>query len=369
MIGALNADELRPVPEIRWDGPSEAEIKAAAIQDEWIADLEKSACSPTEIAKLRLAPRERVVGTWFRQGDLGFVYGPRGLGKTWLALHLAAQISKGGKVGSWDVPVPRQVLYVDGEMPLDGLLERHWALAGGDNGNLIYLQHEALFHTGGKVLNLANPTIQTAVSRLCDTKRVDVLILDNLSCLFSGMKENDADSWELVLSWLLTLRRKRVAVVFVAHAGRNGQMRGTSRREDSAFWILKLTPPDDPGNDEDGARFLCHFDKNRNATEIECPPVEWTFSRGADGRTAISWKPISALQRLRYLVESGVTSASDIALEMKVSVSHVSKLAKRAMEEGWLRRNGRQYVLVPERNPTVFSPEEAKEAAWGSSKY
>ena len=35
------------------------------------------------------------------------------------------------KVASWSAPVPRNVLYIDGEMALDGLLERDRALSGG----------------------------------------------------------------------------------------------------------------------------------------------------------------------------------------------------------------------------------------------
>jgi hypothetical protein len=179
------------------------------------------------------------------------------------------------------------------------------------------------------------------------------------------VKENDADDWERVLHWILDLRRNRVAVVFVAHAGRNGQMRGTSRREDAAFWILQLTRPDDAEKDEDGARFLCRFDKNRNATEIECPPIDWTFLRGSGGCTEVTWKPISALQKLRSLIESGVRSASDLAMDMKLSPSTVCRLAKEGMTQGWLRHRGREYELVPERSPTVLSEEEAAEAAFG----
>ena len=67
-----------------------------------------------------------------------------------------------------------------------------------------------------------------------------VVFLDNLSCLFSGVKENDADAWEVVLPWFLTLRRHRISVVVVHHSGRNKEMRGTSRREDAAFWVIRL---------------------------------------------------------------------------------------------------------------------------------
>ena len=365
MIGTLNTGELRAVPEIRWNGASEAEEKAMAIEAELIEAVESATLSAAGLAALRFPPRERVLGSWFKQGDLGFIFGPRGLGKTWLAMHLAEQIAGGGKVASWSAPVPRNVLYIDGEMPLDNLLERDRALSGGKGSKVMYLQHEALFHTRRKVLNLADPTHQKAISRLCDTKRVDVMFLDNLSCLFAGVKENDADDWERVLPWLLALRRNRLAVVFVAHAGRNGQMRGTSRREDAAFWILQLTRPDDAASDENGARFLCRFDKNRNATDIECPPIDWTFSRGSGGCTEVTWKPISALQKLRALIESGITSASNLAMEMKLSTSTVCRLAKEGMAQGWLRHKGREYEIVPERSATVFTKEEADEVLSG----
>jgi len=90
-------------------------------------------------------------------------------------------------------------------------------------------------------LNLTNPAVQAALLENCRQREIEILLLDNLSCLFTGLKENDADAWEVVLPWLLELRRNRIAVVFIAHAGRNGFMRGTSRREDAAFWIMQLT--------------------------------------------------------------------------------------------------------------------------------
>ena len=351
--------DMPPLPP----GPEPA---AAARQEHWKKVFDNASCSPTELAASGVLPREPVLGPWFLEGDLGFIYGPRGLGKTWLAMHIAIQIAEGGRVANWQAPKPRRVRYIDGEMPLDGLLKRHQVLSSGDNGNMSYLQHEMLFHKFGEVLNLTDPDAQRAISHQCAEKGIEVLVLDNLSCLFSGIKENDADSWELVLPWLLELRRNRVAVMFIAHAGRNGCMRGTSRREDAAFWILQLTRPNDAENIGDGARFVSRFDKNRNATEAECPEIEWTFRSGHNGRAEIDWKLACDLEKLRHWIENGLTSATDIAVEMGVSKGHVSKLAKIAMQQGLLRHNGREYVRVTTRKP-VFSAEEAREAAWGSS--
>ena len=64
---------------------------------------------------------------------------------------------------------------------------------------MFYLQHEALFHLTGKVLNLTNPTAQAVILEKCQRNGIEILFLDNLSCLFSGIKENDADAWERVL--------------------------------------------------------------------------------------------------------------------------------------------------------------------------
>lgn len=324
------------------DPDAETDLKA-----EWLEQLSRGRCPSKSLANLALPQRESILGRWLKQGDLGFIYGPRGLGKTWLGLHMARKIAEGGMVANWSVHKPRRVLYVDGEMPFDEMRQRDAGLAGFETDGLDYLQHEALFHLTGRVLNLAIPAVQEALLEMCKRDRLEVLVLDNLSCLFTGVNENDADAWEKVLPWLLALRRERISVIFVAHAGRNGQMRGTSRREDAAFWIIRLDEIKDVGNDEDGAKFIARFVKNRNATEDECPSLEWRFGKAReDGHIGVSWKKLSQTELLRQCIEDGLTTATDIAADMEISKGQASKLAARAMKEGWLTKNGREYALV-----------------------
>jgi hypothetical protein len=320
--------------------------------ESWTALLGRAVQPAKGLGSCPVPKRESILGNWFRQGDLGFVYGPRGLGKTWLSMFLARRIAEGGQVAHWAASHPRRVLYIDGEMALDALRERDAALATRECAEMLYLQHEAIFHEDGAILNLAEPAIQAAVSEYCKQQQVEVLFLDNLSCLFSGIKENDADAWEKVLPWLLNLRRSRIAVVFIAHAGRNGFIRGTSRREDAAFWIIQLSHVDGPeGPGTTGARFVARFDKNRNSTEDDCPPIEWTFHRSEEGQPSrIEWKPVSGLEKLKYWLENGLNTASDIALEMGLSKGRVSQLAKIAMDQGWLRKHGQTYVLLMKEN-------------------
>lgn len=60
----------------------------------------------------------------------------------------------------------------------------------------------------------------------------DVLILDNLSTLVRSGNENEAESWVAVQEWVLTLRKAGKSVIFIHHAGKGGQQRGTSKKED-----------------------------------------------------------------------------------------------------------------------------------------
>jgi RecA-family ATPase len=235
----------------------------------WADALNESVVTSSQLRDLHLIPRKRLLGDWFCEGDLGFIFAFRGVGKTWLALTIAKALSTGGKLGDWQAHERVKVLYIDGEMPPDLMRSRCEGLDA-SNGNLQFLNHEILFDRTGKVLNITNREIQDAITERCLMSGVKVLILDNLSTLASGMKENGADSWELVNNWLLHLRRRKIAVVIVHHAGRSGEMRGTSKREDNVFWIIALDDAKKNNDDKRGARFISRFTKpSRNKKKCQ----------------------------------------------------------------------------------------------------
>jgi putative DNA primase/helicase len=172
---------------------------------------------------------------------------------------------------------------------------------------------------------------------------VKVLVLDNLSTLASGVKENEADSWELLNNWLLDLRRRKIAVIVVHHAGRSGQMRGASKREDNVFWIIALDDMKPNADDKRGARFISHFTKPSRNTQDEVPAYEWHFVTEANGQVTIAHKIAQSLDVFRQIIEDCVTECEQIAAEMKVPKYTVSRLAKKAMDAGWLIKKGREY--------------------------
>ena len=184
-----------------------------------------------------------------------------------------------------------------------------------------------------------------------------VLFLDNLSCLFSGIAENDNDAWEAVLPWLLHLRKLNIAVVIVAHAGRNGQMRGASRREDSAAWTLRLDDAIDAATVKRGAKFVSTFTKPSRHTPTETPAYEWEFSPDASGRCEVVFRKASGLEVFLQWLRDGLDACKDIAEAMGVSKGTVSKLAKRAEAAGRIHNNGQNTASPMEtRGPENDAP-------------
>ena len=63
--------------------------------------------------------------------DRGYLYAPRGVGKTFAALSVAVAVASGGAVFNCRAPMPKKTLYVDGEMPATSMQSRLSSLVGG----------------------------------------------------------------------------------------------------------------------------------------------------------------------------------------------------------------------------------------------
>jgi RecA-family ATPase len=113
----------------------DAMVKAEALrkpEQSWNDALAKSVVTSRELGQLHLTPRKKLLSDWFREGDLGFIFAFRGVGKTWLALAIAEALSTAGKLGDWKAHERVRVLYVDGEMPPDLMRDRAQGLEKDD---------------------------------------------------------------------------------------------------------------------------------------------------------------------------------------------------------------------------------------------
>lgn len=121
-------------------------------------------------------------------------------------------------------------------------------------------------------------------------------------------------------------------------------MRGTSRREDAAFWVMRLDPPN-AADDVPGARFVGQFTKYREGEESERGRWQWTFETH-NGRTYVDHRHLETLSVFLQHIRDGLESCSDIAVEMGVSKGTVSKWVRKAAHAGQLRVENERYRLI-----------------------
>jgi hypothetical protein len=209
-------------------------------------------------------------------------------------------------------------------------------------------------------MDLANAEQQTAFLNVCITLGVNVVILDNLSCLAPTVDENDSSGFSNeILNFTLNLRRNGISIVFVQHAGRNNQMRGHSRREDPANWMIRLDQSSD-ADEVAGAKFLSVFTKNRNAQRTPTT-YEWHFV--PDGKkTTVTVKEMDPLALFRTLLETGPMQNKELAEAMGLQAFQVTRLFNKAEKQGWAKKKGTAYVLFGGGSPKT--DEKTKDMSW-----
>src|SRR5215471_15937355 len=77
-----------------------------------------------EFLALELPPRGFVLDPWLPTQGLVMIHSARGIGKTLMALSIAYAVATGGGLLGWTAPMPRRVLYLDGEMPAAAMQRR-----------------------------------------------------------------------------------------------------------------------------------------------------------------------------------------------------------------------------------------------------
>src|SRR5271157_2140505 len=84
-----------------------------------------------DFLNLDIPPREMLLSPILPERSLSMLYAPRGIGKSWLALSIGLSVAAGRPLLRWSAPRPRNVLLVDGEMPLISLQERLKTISAG----------------------------------------------------------------------------------------------------------------------------------------------------------------------------------------------------------------------------------------------
>jgi putative DNA primase/helicase len=284
---------------------------------------------------LKLPPR-KMLFPFLHENSIAMIFGPRGVGKTFFQLSLAASLVTGSPFFRWAAPRPTGLLYVDGEMDLDELRERMAALLPEQPiAPLFFLTSQYVFQKIERDLVLTSPEVRQEITKLLDDNPdIRVLVLDNISCLFSGINEDKKQDWEPINAWLIRLRHRGITTLLVHHAGKQGQQRGTSGREDSLDTVIQLNRPADYSQKE-GCHFEIHFSKCRSAKGDELEPLDARIIE-KDGRLEWAWKSLelSKEEQAKKLFEEGVTTTGELCDELGITKGYASKLLRRIKNEG-----------------------------------
>ena len=286
-----------------------------------------------------LPARDTMMSPWLMTQSLNMIYGWRGVGKTHVNLGISYALASGGSFLNWKADKPRRVLLVDGEMPAPALQERLIMIIA-SNGVEIepgFLSIITPDLQKGAMPDLSTHEGQNAVSEVAERVKADLIVVDNLSCLVrGGGRENDAESWLSVSEWALLQRQAGRSIIFIHHSGKNGQQRGTSKREDLLDVVISLRrPPDyDPAS---GACFEIHYEKARHLSGNDVDPIEAQLTVDSHGLSTWAWRTVSdtTYDRVINLAKDGL-SQSEIAMELGINKSNVSRAWRKADSAGLL---------------------------------
>jgi hypothetical protein len=285
--------------------------------------------SAPEFARLALAEPEAILDPILSSKSLVLLYGPRGLGKTFVALGIAWAAASGSSFLGWRSARPHRVVYVDGEMAATDVRER-LALFGPPPAALDLILADL---TDGLMPDLAHYDGQSRL--MASWGEPELIVLDNLASL-AGWRSGDPDRWHELQNFLGILRKQGRAVVMVHHANKQGAQRGSSRREDLLDLVIALRRPTG-GKPSDGARFEIHFEKARRLHGAALEPIEARLSADAPAGERWRWRPVhdEPLERLVALLHEGI-SVPQAAQRMGVSDATAYRIRQRARRLGRL---------------------------------
>lgn len=206
-----------------------------------------------------------IVHNWLPSNSVVNLFALEGIGKTWFCYELAICVAKGKNFFEWPITKPHKVLLVDGEMTSPEILERMSALIGDENLENLTLFPVDLMLADDEEPNIYDEEWQEWFNEGLrefeeQGKKFDLIIFDNLSSLGYGIDENSNSDIQIFLRWARKLKAKGYAVLFVTHAGKNGENRGASAKGGAVHTIVKLTTNE---KSSEIASFTVTFPKHR----------------------------------------------------------------------------------------------------------
>lgn len=233
----------------------------------------------SDILSMDIPKSKALLSPWLTERSLSMVFAERGIGKTYFALNCAYALATGSEFLHYKSEEPINVLYLDGEMQSYLIKERLEGIAKKVGAT-------DRFHIGNPDLqgdegmpDLATVEGQEKINASIEEFDAKVIFVDNISTLCRSGNENEGDSWKPIQNWAIYHRSQGRSIVFIHHANKSGEQRGSSGREDVMDNVIRLRRPDDYDESKDGAKFEIHFTKARSLFGDDTKPMTASFNQ------------------------------------------------------------------------------------------
>ena len=307
--------------------------------------FDKAIKTVNEFSELQIEPRQEYLTPWLKEGSIGLMSGWRGTGKTFFAFGIQDAITNGGTFGPWECETPVASLLLDGEMPIQDIMERSNDLGlNTDRQCPFYIYSDAYAQQQG--LRRANLTDQAWREEMKDIllqREVKFWVIDNLASLAAGLDENTKQDWDPINQWLLELRFAGISTLMLHHLGKGGLQRGTSAREDNLDYSILLKSPRNY-MPEDGCRFIVNFSKARVRTSelSKIADVEFKLIQDENGKHVWTWGTVKAeiKNEVLKLLDEGM-SQTDVKNTLEIDKGYVCRIRKQAIKDGLLTQKNK----------------------------
>jgi len=302
-----------------------------------------------------IKPRRSLLGTWLLERGLVMLHAPTGVGKSWLALGIAAAVAGGGSLGNHKAPNAHRVLYIDGEMDIADLKDRLSLLvpATPDADPNVLCRNLLIFARSDQKTHYTFPNFGEEADRdqiltLVRDFKPSLVILDNLSTLASVPEENAGEAWDDLLALLLHIKDAGASVLVVHHSNKQGESYRGSSKLAVLFDTIMSLKEDRNGDTNDGVACLWSFQKMR----MYAPETRAGSSvRFTDGR----WQFESAYDPIMLDVVKGIrnlefTLQKEAAEKYGMTPVALSKLLREADRLGILLKKERDECLQEARD-------------------
>ena len=183
------------------------------------------------------------------------IVGASGVGKTMFGLAIAGAIATAnGLLGMTSVGGPRPVLYVEGELPgsdiqirINGMLK---AIDKSCSKNFYVssLQQQLKINDRGftpiqteqGLIEIENAIVEIKKR----TGKMPVVFIDNISCLASGLKENDADAWSPIINKFVKWKNMGSTIFYFHHLNKGNDSSGSTMQHRTIDMVIRMRKPD-----------------------------------------------------------------------------------------------------------------------------